>query len=175
MTALATNYYLLPTVDTIVGGVSASVGANPSARRNVSGPEEPTRTVLSDPEQPWLRTVLREVNAIADLNENWDSYGAGPIRKDVLWYALCVLQTVMDDFEPPQLTPMSHEGVLLEWLGDGVRLEIEIENAGEASVSYENEKRSIDAFWKVRSDFSSLQEPLRAVAGRVAPVPNAPS
>jgi hypothetical protein len=168
MTALATNYYLLPTADTIVGGVSAGVGANPWTRKNARGPEEPTRTTLSDPEQPWLRAVLREIGAIADLKEDWDGYGAGPIRTDVLWYALRLLQSVMDDGPAPQLTPMSHEGVLLEWLLDGVRLEIEVENAGEAHVSYENEESGVDASWEVRADFASLQEPLRAMAGRTS-------
>jgi hypothetical protein len=113
---------------------------------------------------------LQEIGHIADLEENWDGYGAGPIRTDVLWYALRLLQPVMDDYPAPQLTPMSHEGVLLEWLRDGIRLEIEIENAGEAYVSSENEESGIDASWAVRPDFASLQEPLQAIAGRTSAV-----
>ena len=132
------------------------------------GPEEPTRITLSDPEQPWLRTVLREIGALADLKEDWDGYGAGPIRTDVFWYVLRLLQSIMDDFPTPQLTPMSHEGVLLEWLRDGVRLEVEIEDAGKAHVSYENEESGIDASWEVRANFASLQEPLWAIAGRTS-------
>jgi hypothetical protein len=163
MTALATNYYLLPTVDTIVGGVSAGVGANPWARNSARAPEGPTRTALSDPEQPWLPTVLQEIEAVAALRRDWDGYGAGPIRRDVLWYALRLIQSIMDDSPPPQVTPMSHEGVLLEWHADGVHLEIEIENAGEAHVSYENQHSGIDASWEVKANFTSLSEPLRAI------------
>jgi hypothetical protein len=168
MTALATNYYLLPTADTIVGGISAGVGANPWVKKGAHGPEEPTRATLSDPEQPWLRSVLGEIGALVDLRGDWDGYGAGPIRTDVLWYALRLLQSIMDDFPAPQLTPMSHEGILLEWVGDGVRFEIEIEDAGKAYVSYANEKSRIDTSWEVRADFTSLEEPLRAIAGRTS-------
>ena len=168
MTALATNHNALPPSYTIVGERSFPVGQNPWATRSAREPEEPARTSLSDPEQAWLRTVLQEIGHIADLEENWDGYGAGPIRRDVLWYTLRLLQTVMDDYPAPQLTPMSHEGVLLEWFRDGARLEIEIENAGAACVSYENEESGIDASWEVRADFATLQEPLRAIAGQTA-------
>jgi hypothetical protein len=168
MTAPATNHNTLLPSYTIVGGSSFAVGQNLWARRSAREPEEPARTSLSDPEQAWLRTVLQEIRHIADLEENWDGYGAGPIRTDVLWYALRLLQSVMDDCPAPQLTPMSHEGVLLEWLRDGVRLEIEIENAGAAYISYENEESGIDDSWEVRADFATLQEPLRAIAGRTS-------
>ena len=214
MTALATSH--MPTVDTLVGGVSAVYGENPWAERSVRDPEKPARknlsdpeqpwlrTVLqetkavaaltegwdsyeegwdnygarlirrparknlSDPEQPWLRTVLQEIKAVAALTEGWDSYGAGPIRRDVLWYALRLMQSVMDDYPAPQLTPMSHEGVLLEWHRNGIHLEIEVENAGEAYVSYENEETGADDFWEVRADFTSLSEPLKAIAGQTS-------
>lgn len=167
MTAPAANN-ALPSSYTIVGESSFPVHQNRWARRTARKPEEPARESLSDPEQAWLGIVLQEIGHIADLEENWDGYGAGPIRTDVLWYALRLLQTVMDDYPAPQLTPMSHEGVLLEWLRDGVRLEIEIENAGEAHVFYENEESGIDASWPVRADFASLQEPLRAIAGQTS-------
>jgi hypothetical protein len=166
MTVPTPNYYALPVADTIVGGVSASGGENPWAKRTLPRLEDPGGTAFGDAEEDWLRTVLQEIGAIAALEEDWDGYGSGPIRTDVLWYALGLLQTVMDDFPAPQLTPMSHEGILLEWHRDGVRLEIEIENAGEAYVSYENEETGIDDSWPVRADFTSLQEPLRAIAGQ---------
>jgi hypothetical protein len=83
----------------------------------------------------------------------------------VLWYALRLIQSIMDDSPaPPQVTPMSHEGVLLEWHANGVHLEIEIENAGEAHVSYENQHSGTDASWEVKANFTSLSEPLRAIA-----------
>ena len=63
---------------------------------------------------------------------------------------------------------MSHEGILLEWVGDGVRFEIEIEDAGKAYVSYVNEKSRIDTSWEVELSFTSLEEPLRAIAGRTS-------
>jgi hypothetical protein len=83
----------------------------------------------------------------------------------VLWYALRLIQSVMDDYPAPHVTPMSHEGVLLEWHRNGVHLEVEIENAGSAYVSYENVATGDDTSWEVRADFRSLSGPLNAIAG----------
>ena len=175
MTTHATSRFVLPTIDTIVGGVSAAGSANPWAGKRASELEEPTRGALSDLEQPWLRSVLHEMGAIANLDKDWDGYGAGQVRTDVLWYALRLLQSVMENFSAPQVTPMSHEGILLEWVSDGARLEIEIEDAGEAHISYEDEISGINKSWELRSDFRSLLEPLRSIAGQSRASPLAPS
>jgi hypothetical protein len=166
--AIATDRDFQPTIDTPAAGVWLKGDENRWARKSSREPGEPKRESLSDPEQRWLPAVLREIEHIADLGDNWDGYGAGPIRKDVLWYALRLLQSVMEDGPAPQLTPMSHEGVLLEWVRDSVHLEIEIEDAGEAYVSYEDEDRGIDNSWKMKANFASLLEPLRAVAPQPA-------
>jgi hypothetical protein len=175
MTALATTHSLLPTVDTLVGEVSIAYRENPWIEKSARHPEVAAREHLSDPERPWLRTFLKEIEVVAALTEGWDSYGAGPIRRDVLWYALRLMQSVMDDYPAPQLTPMSHEGVLLEWHRNGAHLEIEIENAGEAYVCYENEETGTDDSWEVRADFTSLSEPLKAIAGQTSTASNSTS
>ena len=162
MTALATSHNFIPTVDTIIAGLSVAYRDKSWAERSALGLEEPARENLSDPEQPWLRTVLQQIKSIAALTKDWDSYGAGPIRRDVLWYALRLMQSVMDDHPAPQLTPMSHEGILLEWHRNSVHLEIEIENAGEAYVSYENGKTGTD---DVVGGESRFYVSLRAPAG----------
>jgi hypothetical protein len=183
--ALATDRDFLPTIDQPFTGVWLRGGENTRARRNTRERIEPVRKVLSDPEQlptveqsettgfsdaepRWLSAALQRIEHIRNLDDNWDGYGAGPIRADVLSYALRLLQTVMDDAPAPQLTPMSHEGVLIEWARGGVHLEIEIEDAGEAFVSYEDEGKGIDKSWKVKADFASLEEPLRAIAAQPA-------
>jgi hypothetical protein len=175
----------LPTMDQPLTGVWFRGRENAWARGNARERREPARRVLSDPEQlptveagettgssdpepRWLPAVLQRIEHIRNLDDNWDGYGAGPIRADVLSYALHLLQTVMDDVPAPQLTPMSHEGVLIEWARGGVTLEIEIEDAGEAFVSYEDEDKSIDKSWRVKADFTSLEEPLRALAAQLA-------
>ena len=165
--AFATDRDFQPAIDTPTGGVWLLMEDEDRwARKSAREPAEPARERLSDPERSWLPAVLQEIEHIADLGHNWDGYGAGPIRTDVLWYALRLLQSVMDDVPAPQLSPMSHEGVLLEWVRDGVHLEIEIEDAGEAYVSYEDEDQGIDNSWKVKANFASLLRPLRAVAAQ---------
>ena len=156
--------YLLPTTDTIVGGLSPAGGRAPFGWRS-AGPEGPARRAISDPEQPWLRSVLADLGAIATLEEDWDGRGAGPVPSDVLWYGLCLLQSVMEDFPAPQVTPTADGGLLLAWLQEGLQLRIEIEAAGAARVSYADARRGTSRSWQVKADFASLAEPLQAIAG----------
>ena len=64
---------------------------------------------------------------------------------------------------PPHITPMSHEGVQLEWHTEHIDLEIEIEEPGTAWIFYENRLKSIEREWKASADFSSLSDPIESV------------
>jgi hypothetical protein len=116
---------------------------------------------LADLEEPvWVASVRNQVSDLQRLRPGWDGFGAGPIRRDVLDYAGSLLEAIMmDDTPPPQVTPMSHEGILLEWHELGIDLEIEIETAGEAWVSIDKHKGKPES-WPVKADFRSLSEPL---------------
>ena len=159
MTQYASPLYSLPdTVDTIFQGPVHWNATRFSEERQA------TRTSLSDPDRSWIGIVQRQATDLAALQENWDGYGAAPIRKDVLWYALYLLQSITESFPPPHLTPMSHEGIMLEWHRGRAALEIEIENAGEGHVAYEDDECNIDETWQVEWDFTSLVRPLTALA-----------
>ena len=56
----------------------------------------------------------------------------------------------------PHVTPMSHEGVMLEWHSDDVDLEIEIKEPGSAYVTYENRKTGEDIDLRLVADFREL-------------------
>lgn len=72
---------------------------------------------------------------------------------------------MMDEAPVPHLTPMSHEGVLIEWNVGGIRLEIEIETPGEACVTYEDDHQEAgETTWLVRTDFRSLSSPIEELA-----------
>jgi hypothetical protein len=117
------------------------------------------RTITnSDP--GWVPNVDQRLQAIAELAPNWDGYGAPRIRRDVLYFAINLLNKIMTVRSPaPQLVPASHAGLLLEWRKGGRALTIEIESPGDVWVTWEQPGTARQE-WPVRYDFESLSTPI---------------
>ena len=131
-------------------------------------PSEKRQTVaLALPDKPeWIGTVERQISELSRLPFGWDAFGAGPIRHDVLWFALWLLDSAMlEDTPPPHVTPMSHEGVMLEWHRKGINLEIEIERPGEAHITYEDPATGTDESWTIGADVRSLTAAIERITG----------
>ena len=82
--------------------------------------------------------VEARLQSFAALSEDWDSYGALPIRQEALEEARRVLATLYAQYpdRKPQVVPMNGGGVLIEW-GDGNRaLELEFDASGKASYIF---------------------------------------
>jgi hypothetical protein len=122
---------------------------------------------LAFAEKPhWLESVEAQIDELRRLPFGWDAFGAGPLRDDVLWFAVFLLETVMsDDTPPPHITPMSHEGIMLEWHQGGIDLEIEIERPGEAYVEYEDSAADTRGSWTVKTNMGVLSPPLQRLTG----------
>jgi hypothetical protein len=79
-----------------------------------------TRAVDADHTAHTVTGAARSLAKLRQLKPGWDSYGGkAPTRE-----ALHVAETVA--LWAPQVVPMSHGGVQLEWHVNGVDLEIEI-------------------------------------------------
>ena len=116
-------------------------------------------------ELAWVGLVAEEFVKLDALIPGWDGYGAGPIRNDVLNFATHLLARIMKSETPPlQLTPMSHEGILIEWHVHGIDLEIEIEAPSQVWVIYSVDGRDLE--WPMKSDFSALSEPIAELTRR---------
>ncbi len=117
---------------------------------------------ISAPRKPgWVDFVRQQLKAVSSLQPGWDGFGAGPLRRDVLSFVEQILTQVMGSETPaPYISPMSHEGVLLEWHLPNIELEIEVETPGEAWVSYSNTLEGISDSWEVKTIFFSLAEPI---------------
>lgn len=75
----------------------------------------------------WLLGVVAELNKIADLPSNWDSYDALPVPQRTLEHALQVIAQLMDiDTLPPQVGATVDGGVEFEWHRNGMDLEVQI-------------------------------------------------
>ena len=118
----------------------------------------------------WEGPVRNQLARLSRLEKGWDGYGAGPIRRDVLIFAAELLYNVMSRNTPaPHITPMSHEGVMLEWHESGIDLEIEIEAPGDIWVSFVDSVRGIDNEWPLKANFDSLSQPVYDLTSRSAP------
>lgn len=122
---------------------------------------QPTPSFVIPSKPVWMEPVERQVFDIIALPFGWDAFGAGPVRRDVVWFALSLLDSAMlDDTPPPHIAPMSHEGIVLEWHREEVDLEIEIERPGEAHVSYEDRVTGVEMCWTITTDVNSLAGPI---------------
>lgn len=100
---------------------------------------ETSRNNLPD----WLISILRELNRIAVLPSNWDSYGAVPIGQRTLEHALDVIRKIMDEkrvLPTPQTGATASGGVGFEWHFGGKDLEIEIEAPFKVHAYFYNER-----------------------------------
>ena len=133
--------------------------------RPIPRDRQPTVSLVFADKPLWLESVERQIAELRTLPFGWDAFGAGPLRHDVLWFALSLLDTVMsDNTPPPHLTPLSHEGVMLEWHREGIDLEIEIERPGEAHVTYEDSETGTSQSWIVRTNMNALAIPIEKIS-----------
>lgn len=123
---------------------------------------------LSNPrEATWRGPVERQLEEIRTLGEGWDGFRAGPIRLDVIEFADQVLRQIMRSTTPaPHVTPMSHEGLMLEWHENGINLEIEIEKPGGLWVSFEDAIEGIEEEKPLLSNLRMLVAPIDKLTKR---------
>ncbi|MCH9049905.1 MAG: hypothetical protein IIA72_02300 [Proteobacteria bacterium] len=75
----------------------------------------------------WLEQAVQELNRVAGLQADWDSYGASPVSQLTLEDAFVVLAELMKGHSTlPQIGASVAGGVELEWHQPGVGLEIEV-------------------------------------------------
>jgi hypothetical protein len=123
---------------------------------------------LSDLSEPkWAVSVTRQLEAVSFLGEDWDGFGAGPIRRDVIKFATHVFEQIMLPNTPaPHVTPMSHGGLMLEWHEHGIELEIEIEKPGHMWVSFEDSLENIDEEGPVSNNLRKFIMPIEKLTKR---------
>ncbi len=125
----------------------------------------PELSVLKEPK--WHQAVFEQLHDVSRLDEGWDGFGAGPIRRDVMTFAAHVLDQIMLSTAPaPEVTPMSHGGLMLEWHENGIDLEIETEKPGRLWVSFEDHVEQIEQEGLVTADLRQLLMPIEKLTKR---------
>ena len=104
---------------------------------------------------------------LLDLPENWDSYGARSINREIALSALQLLsETMPDDTPTPAVVPTNRGGVQLEWHTRGIDLEIEIQSIGRIYVSYEDHRSGDEWEAELTSDLTRLSDALSELSRR---------
>lgn len=114
----------------------------------------------------WLAQAAQELNQVANLPVNWDSYGAKNVDQRTLEGATEVLLHLMERQSVlPQISASVDGGVEFEWHAPGIGLEIEVRGPSMVHAYFYDDDRPIDEWeddvlW--RDDVR-----LRACIGRV--------
>jgi hypothetical protein len=107
----------------------------------------------------WFVPVRDSIYELLSMQENWDSYGAAPIRPEFVATASSLLRSIMDQNTPlPAIVPTTPGGVQIEWHRDGIDLEIEIQSTSQISVYFEDARTGVSWEEGLTSDLHKLSD-----------------
>jgi hypothetical protein len=88
-------------------------------------------------DQPSLQSALQQLEAISELQKDWDSYGSDPPTPDAIFAVRTLIAAADRRFRsvPYFIGPVSGGGVQIEWRGPGREIEVEVQRNGK-SFSY---------------------------------------
>jgi hypothetical protein len=115
---------------------------------------------------PWLPAAERRINALLNLQANWDGEGAPSISFDCAMGAFSFLfSTSMHETPAPQLVPTSAGGIQVEWHLDGTDFEIRFDPREPVTYFYSGANgREIEG--EVSEELSTVGSLLRALPTR---------
>ena len=88
---------------------------------------------------PWLTDVEDEMRSYLELSPNWDSYGGGPVRKEIVDMAILIAGTMARiGFSRPAVSPESSGGIFLEWEHSERALSVDLDGNEGFSFAYES-------------------------------------
>lgn len=147
---------------------SADVGTSDSSHSSIVGWPQATReyhyrflnrhvVIQSQTPPRWIETVVAALDELGGLPDNWDSYGAQPIRHASLLAAVELLANVMHEETPlPTAIPTNRGTVQLEWHTRGIDLEIEVRGSGRLHVMFEDSRRGTEWEGDVGADLTRV-------------------
>jgi hypothetical protein len=137
------------------------------ASRPVSlGPRVTASSAIEFTSPPWLPAAEKRINALLNLQANWDGEGAPRINFDCAMGAFSFLfANSMHETPAPQLVPTSTGGIQVEWHLYGTDLEIRFDPKEPVTYFYSGANgREIEG--EVSEELSTVGSLLRALPTR---------
>lgn len=134
----------------------------PSTNFKVEGSGEVLMALRSD--CFWFDAAIRRLQEVANLEENWDSYGACAVNEVSVHFGHCFLSHLKEyvGIEQPAITATPDGHVAFIWEDSNRSLEVEIDDRGVASYVYERAQPPVDDTGET-VDYSNLIEMLTRV------------
>jgi hypothetical protein len=124
----------------------------------------------ADNEAKWddlLRDLRMSLNSLANLAEDWDSYGAPPINLDQLEQASDFLNRVMLPGTPaPSILPTPLGSVQIEWHTEGIDFEVQTTSDSTFELSYVDSVKEQEWDETLENDWSRITEVMRELRRR---------
>ena len=115
----------------------------------------------------WLPPIVSRLKDLLQLDADWDSYGAQPVRPESAKTVVELLYNLMSGDTPiPALIPTPDGHVQLEWHTKGIDLEVDIENPALFHVSYEDEETKEEWEGDLQYDVTRLVTFIRELTNR---------
>ena len=122
---------------------------------------------LRDRPTDWFESCVTRLQEVAELGENWDSYGAEPVKIVAVHYAHRFLARLVhtQGIERPAITATPNGYVAFAW-DDNVRsMDLEIDDRGQLAYCYERtiSPNQQDAAPRVTTNFDEIIDLLTRV------------
>lgn len=121
----------------------------------------------------WISRFSSALARFGHLPEDWNSYGAAPPSQDSVLAAKEILEQLWDmRAKPSRIAPSAEEGIVISFLGESARGNIECFNTGETLAAISTADGYVKV-WEITSDASATAEALEEILVRTAYRPTA--
>jgi hypothetical protein len=111
----------------------------------------------------WSERVCSRFEEIDKLQLGWDGYGAAPIAKSIMNFALLLLGNVRNEARVmafPSINPMSNGSIMIEWRTGTHEVTVEVNNTNDVDVLIDVLSTGAGEEFHVTSDFSRISDAL---------------
>jgi hypothetical protein len=118
-----------------------------------SGTGEVLIAIRNEPAN-WLFDGEERLKQMAQLEPNWDSYGAAPVDAVAIHYAQLFMRqaAMVQGIEPPSITATPNGRVGLSWDDEHRTMDVEIDSHGRFTYFYQRGDTELEAVTVDRND-----------------------
>ncbi|OUJ05369.1 hypothetical protein HK23_06265 [Acetobacter malorum] len=112
---------------------------------------------------------MTRICELLQLRENWDSYHAPALERDLGMFAIQLLNQIMvPGIKAPQIVPTSEGKLQIEWHTGGCDLEIEINGIYDIDMWFQNHRQQEEGYFvALDSDYTQISDAVRTIIRQI--------